>query len=76
MILVDESSYISRAKLARVIAKQYADCKNRMNVPEERQIAMYGLLSIADTMGVYNMVSLALKVEYKIDLDSIGKDCK
>lgn len=70
MILIDEGDYISKVKIARIIAEQYADFQNRMNVPEERQTAMDGLLNISDTMGVYRMVLLVLKVEYKIVLES------
>ena len=39
MILINEGDYISKTKLARGIANQIADCKRRLNNPNELNVA-------------------------------------
>ena len=74
MILINEGDYISKTKLARGIANQIADCKRRLNNPNELNVATNELVCMAFMLDVFNMVQVVLKIEHKIDLDSISKN--
>ena len=73
MILIDECDYISKVKIASGIANQIADCKRRLNNPNELNIATNELVCLAFMLDVFNMVQVVLKIEHKIDLDSMRK---
>ena len=71
MILINEDDYISKVKIARGIANQIADCKRRLNNPNELNVATNELVCLAFMLDVFNMVQVVLKIEHKIDLDSM-----
>lgn len=68
MMLIDKEEYTSKTGIARVIAKQYAECEKRLHTEKEVEAARSELLNLATNMKVYHIAAIVLKGEYGMNV--------